>query len=100
MKWKTKNTIVRRVPKSDRKIVERDKIHTPEANTQIHDDDLTFQVWFKHFNKKWQIFLLLFLVLENFHLIRILKQLNIILNIKKKYMYNLTIVLQVHAMIL
>jgi hypothetical protein len=36
------------VPKSNIKIVERDKMDTP--NTQIHDRS-PFPAWYKHFNK-------------------------------------------------
>ena len=48
---KVKNKIyhtVGTVPKSNRKITERDTIDTP--NTQIHDM-LTFLAWYRHFNK-------------------------------------------------
>jgi hypothetical protein len=40
--------IVGTVPKSNIKIVERDKMDTP--NTQIHDRS-PFPAWYKHFNK-------------------------------------------------
>ena len=37
-------------PKSNRKIVEKGKILTPNTNTS----PLTFLAWYRHFNKKWQ----------------------------------------------
>ena len=36
------------VPKSNRKILERGKIDTP--NMQIHDLSLTFLAWYRQFN--------------------------------------------------
>ena len=39
-----------RVPNSNRKIVERDKINKPNANTGMN----TYLPWYRHFNKKWQ----------------------------------------------
>jgi hypothetical protein len=37
-------------PKSNRKMVEKGKILTPNTNTS----PLTFLAWYRHFNKKWQ----------------------------------------------
>ena len=45
---KKKNTTVRKVQKSDRKIEERGRNDTPNTNTW----PLTFFAWYVHFNKK------------------------------------------------
>ena len=47
MKGKKKIPQCRKVPNSNRKIVEK------RAQAQIHDM-LTFLAWYRHFNKKWR----------------------------------------------
>jgi hypothetical protein len=42
------------VPNSHRKTVERDTINTP--NVHGNTLQLTFLVWYRHFNKKWRGF--------------------------------------------